>query len=269
VDPANSSAGDDPERPSAARIYDYYLGGSHNFAIDRAVADQAIALLPQLPANMRANRAFLRRAVRFLLDSGIRQFLDLGSGIPTVGNVHEVAHSVDSASRVVYVDNDPVAVAHSQSILESQKNAVVVPADIRDPSAVLDHPLTRSLINFDEPVGVLAVAVLHFVPASDDPATIIGQYADSLVPGSGLVISHGTSDQQGDLGARMEALYKRTANPILSRTKPEVVDLFNGFELVEPGVVFVPLWRPDSEQEPPTAPERTATYAGVGIVRSP
>ncbi|WP_205752242.1 SAM-dependent methyltransferase [Cryptosporangium phraense] len=254
----------EPERPSAARVYDYYLGGSHNFAVDRAMAEQAIRILPELPANMRANRAFLRRAVRFMIANGVRQFLDLGSGIPTVGNVHEVALSESADARVVYVDNDPVAVAHSQSILEQVPEATIVRADVTDPDAVLAaaHPK----LDFDQPIGVLMVALLHFVP--DDPRGLIARYRDAVVPGSYLAISHGTADQQGDRGSKMEALYSRSANPLVSRDRATIEGFFAGFELLEPGVVFVPRWRPDPGSRPATAPpERTATYAGVGRVR--
>nr|WP_218617563.1 SAM-dependent methyltransferase [Cryptosporangium aurantiacum] len=256
----------EPERPSAARVYDYYLGGSHNFAVDRAMAEQAIRILPELPANMRANRAFLRRAVRYMISQGVRQFLDLGSGIPTVGNVHEVALREAPDARVVYVDNDPVAVAHSQSILEQVDAATVVQADITDADAVLGH--ARSHLDFTRPVGVLMVALLHFVPESADPAGVVARYRDAVVPGSFLAISHGTADEQGERGRAMEALYSRSANPLVSRDRAAVERLFDGFEIVEPGVVFVPLWRPEPGTLPSgTPPERTATYAGVGRVR--
>ncbi|EXG80215.1 SAM-dependent methyltransferase [Cryptosporangium arvum] len=256
----------EPERPSAARVYDYYLGGSHNFAVDRAMAEQAIRILPELPGNMRANRAFLRRAVRYLIAQGVRQFLDLGSGIPTVGNVHEVALGEAPDCRVVYVDNDPVAVAHSQSILEDVRAATIVQADVTDPGAVLAE--ARRHLDFERPVGVLMVALLHFVPDSAAPASVIARYRDAVAPGSFLAISHGTADQQGDRGPAMEALYSRSANPLVSRDRATVESFFEGYELVDPGVVFVPLWRPEPGALPAaTPPERTATYAGVGRLR--
>ncbi|MFG1921378.1 SAM-dependent methyltransferase [Cryptosporangium sp. NPDC048952] len=256
----------EPERPSAARVYDYYLGGSHNFAVDRAMAEQAIRILPELPANMRANRAFLRRAVRFMIAQGVRQFLDLGSGIPTVGNVHEVALSEAPDARVVYVDSDPVAVAHSQSILEDVAQATIVQADVTDPAVVIGH--ARRQLDFDRPIGVLMVALLHFVPETANPRALIAHYRDAVTPGSFLAISHGTADQQGDRGPQLEALYSRSANPLVSRDKATIESYFDGYELVEPGVVFVPLWRPDPGSLPSsTPPERTATYAGVGRVR--
>jgi hypothetical protein len=265
---ADLGDGVEPERPSAARVYDYYLGGSHNFAVDRAMAEQAIRILPELPANMRANRAFLRRVVGYLLDQGIRQFLDLGSGIPTVGNVHEVALSGAPDARVVYVDNDPVAVAHSQSILEEVPSATVIQADVTDPAAVLNHSETVRMLDFSRPIGVLMVAVLHFVPESAGPAELIARYRDAVAPGSFLAISHGTADQQGERGPSMEKLYSRSANPLVSRDRATIEGFFAGFDLLAPGVVFVPEWRPDPDALPTmTPPARTATYAAVGRVR--
>jgi hypothetical protein len=260
--------GVEPERPSAARVYDYYLGGSHNFAVDRAMAEQAIRILPELPANMRANRAFLRRAVRYMLQQGVRQFLDLGSGIPTVGNVHEVALSEAPDARIVYVDNDPVAYAHSQSILEDVPAASVIQADVVDVASVLGHLETQRMIDFSQPVGVLMVALLHFIPESADPAALVARYRDAVVPGSFLAISHGTADQQGERGPSMEKLYSRSANPLVSRDHATIEGFFAGFDLLAPGVVFVPEWHPDQDALPTTTPPaRTATYAGVGRVR--
>ena len=259
--------GVEPERPSAARVYDYYLGGSHNFAVDRAMAEQAMRILPELPANMRANRAFLRRAVRYLLHQGVRQFLDLGSGIPTVGNVHEVALSEAPDARIVYVDIDPVAFAHSQAILEDTPAATVIQADVIDVPSVLGHPETRRMIDFAQPVGVLMVALLHFVPEAADPAGVVAGYREAVVSGSFLAISHGTGDQQGERAPSMEQLYARSANPLVSRDHATIEAFFTGFDLVEPGVVFVPEWRPDPDARPTTTPSaRTATYAGVGRV---
>ena len=249
-------------------MYDYYLGGSHNFAVDRAMAEQAIRILPELPANMRANRAFLRRAVQHMLQEGVRQFLDLGSGIPTVGNVHEVALSEAPDSRIVYVDNDPVAFAHSQAILEDVPAATVIQADVTDAPSILGHPETRRMIDFGRPVGVLMVALLHFVPESADPAGVVARYRDAVVPGSFLAISHGTADQQGERAPAMEKLYARSANPLVSRSRTAIEGFFSGFDLLAPGVVFVPEWRPEPNGLPPqTPPARTATYAGVGRVR--
>lgn len=255
----------DLERPSAARVYDYYLGGSHNFAVDRELAEQAMRVLPQLPQMMRANRAFLRRAVRTMAADGVRQFLDLGSGIPTAGNVHEVAQRFVPDARVVYVDVDPVAVAQSRSILAGDERTEVVQADLREPGQVLDAAEVRGLLDFDQPVGVLMVAVLHFVPDDADPGGITAQFRDAVASGSHLAISHGTQEG-GDPedGARIQALYARSASPLTARTRAEVTDLFAGFELLDPGVVYLPLWRPDTPDDFSGGPERSSTLAGVG-----
>ncbi|SHE53702.1 SAM-dependent methyltransferase [Streptoalloteichus hindustanus] len=253
----------DVERPSAARVYDYWLGGSHNFAVDRALAEQALRIVPELPEITRANRAFLRRAVRYCLDDGIRQFLDLGSGIPTVGNVHEVAQAVDPAARVVYVDNDPVAVAHSRAILAGNEHAAVVQADACDPDAVLAAPETRRLIDPDQPVAVLMMALLHFVPDSGDPAGIIARYRNAGPSGSYLLLSHGT-DAADERRASMKQLYARSATPLALRSPAAVAALLAGYELVPPGVVYLPEWRPEPADAPDPDPSRFGVLAGVG-----
>ena len=254
----------DPDRPSVARMYDYYLGGSHNFAADRALARVAVNHWPDLPMVMRANRAFMRRAVRYLISEGVTQFLDLGSGIPTVGNVHEVAASTDPASRVVYVDIDPVAVAHSRALLENAPGAAVVQADARDAAKVLLEAQATGLLDFSRPVAVMMVALLHFIPNPDDPAGIVAAYRDALAPGSHLVLSHATLDGNTDLMRDHEQIYRRSASPIHGRTHAQVTALFDGFELVSPSVVYLPLWRPEPDGAPAADPERYAGYAAVG-----
>jgi hypothetical protein len=253
----------DTSRANIARVYDYLLDGAHNFAIDRELARTGLDLLPNLRDAARFNRGFLNRAVRFCLDQGIRQFLDLGSGVPTVGNVHEVVHRVDPAARVVYVDNEPVAVAHSALLLADQPNAAVVEADVREPSAVLDDPVTRRLLDFDQPVAVLMVALLHSVGERDDPPGIVARFRDAVVPGSWLVLSHGTGDRGSDRLRQYRELYRNSQTPVFHRTHAEVTALFDGWELVEPGVVFTPEWRPDPGAEPVPDPERGFCYAGV------
>ncbi|WP_434449264.1 SAM-dependent methyltransferase [Lentzea sp. E54] len=257
----------DLTRPSAARVYDYYLGGAHNFAADREMAEHAIAMWPDLPLIMQANRAFLRRAVRFCVDAGVRQFLDLGSGIPTVGNVHEVARDAAPDARVVYVDIDPVAVAYSRSILGDDNQTAVVHADLRSPDQVLGSTEVRSLLNFDEPVAVMMVAVLHFVPDSDDPAAIIAGYRDAMAPGSFLAVSHASQDGQPEKAGSHQDLYRRTPTPMTMRSKPQVADLLADFDLVDPGVVFLPLWRPASLDDVDDHPERFSGLAAVGRKR--
>lgn len=254
----------DIERPSAARMYDYYLGGNHNFAADRAAVEQIRAVIPDVEVGARANRAFLRRAVRFLTDSGIRQFLDIGSGIPTLGNVHEIAQQADPTARVAYVDIDPVAVAHSRKILAGNDNATVIQADGRRPERVLADPDVRALLDFDQPIAVMLVAMLHFVSDDEDPAGILRAFRDAVPAGSYLVISHGSPDSRPQEGAAGQAVYHRTANPLTLRTRAELTALFDGFTLVAPGVVWVPEWRPDSPDEVGEHPERTGVLGGVG-----
>ncbi|GAA1763564.1 SAM-dependent methyltransferase [Luedemannella helvata] len=254
----------DIERPSAARMYDFYLGGNHNFAADRAAVEQIRAVIPDVEVGARANRAFLRRAVRFLAESGIRQFLDIGSGIPTLGNVHEIAQQADPTARVAYVDIDPVAVAHSRKILAGNGNATAIQADGRQPERVLADPEVRALLDFDRPIAVMLVAMLHFVSDDENPAGILRTFHDAVPSGSYLVLSHGSPDSRPQEGAAGQAVYNRTANPLTLRTRAELTALFDGFALVPPGVVWVPEWRPDSPDEVGEHPERTGVLGGVG-----
>lgn len=254
----------DLDRPSAARMYDYTLGGSHNFAADRQLAEQIRQFVPEGPEIARANRAFLRRAVRFLIGEGVCQFLDLGSGIPTVGNVHEVAQQTDPEARVVYVDNDPVAVAHTRSILAGDERAAVVHADLLRPDDVLAAPEVRGLLDLTQPVGLLTVSVLHFVSDDAGLGGVLARYRDAVVPGSYLALSHGTHETDPEREERAKALYARSANPLTVRTREEITALFDGFDLVEPGVVWLPQWRPDSPGDVDGRPERFLALAGAG-----
>jgi hypothetical protein len=262
--------GIDVNRPSAARIYDYWLGGSHNFAVDREVARGVTALVPDTARIMQANRAFLHRAVRFLIGAGIRQFLDLGSGIPTLGNVHDVAQNLAPESKVVYVDIDPVAVAHSKHILGDNPGAVVIHEDLRNVEAILTDPQVVSLLDFNQPMAVLMMAVLHFIPTEDDPGGVIARFRDAVAPGSYIAISHGTaegaklSEEQVAEGADH---FKRTTTPLAMRGRAEVERLFDGLELVEPGLVWTIEWRPEHPDEVIDEPARCAAYAGVGRKR--
>ena len=258
----------DIERPSAARIYDYWLGGSHNFAVDREMARQVTAMVPDTALIMQANRAFLHRAVRYLVGVGIRQLLDLGSGIPTLGNVHEVAQRAAADARVVYVDIDAVAVAHSRQMLAGNELAVVIQEDLRRPEHILAHTDVRGLLDFDQPVALLLLAVMHFVPDSDDPAAILRRFADALAPGSYLALSHGTSDGISEHAAdRLVELFKRTPTPLVPRSRDAIEQLFAGFDLVEPGLVWSPLWRPEHPDEVGDHPEHSTGYVGVGRKR--
>ena len=265
-------AGTDTDKPNAARVYDYYLGGSHNFAVDREMARKAVALWPDLPMIMRANRAFLRRAVHFAAEQGVTRFLDIGSGIPTFGAVHEVAREVAPAARVVYVDRDPVAVAHTRQILAGNVNAGVLLADLRAPAAILESPEVNGLLDLGEPVAVLMISVLHFVADEEDPAGITAHFRDALAPGSMLAIAHGSRDTEGmpsdHLHSARDAYQERVAQVTL-RTRREVEALFAGFRLVEPGVVWLTQWRPESPQPREATEVLTpqAGYGGVGVKR--
>jgi len=253
------------ERPNAARVYDYYLGGSHNFEADREMARRAIALWPDVPKIIRANRAFLHRAIRFIAAQGVRQFIDLGSGMPTVGSVHEVARSVARDARVVYVDIDPVVVAHARMILDGDENAVVINADLADAGAVLGHPELRRVLDLREPVAVLMIAVLHFVSDDHRPAQIVAAYRDALAPGSYIAVTHATQDgQRPEQASEHRELYARTATPMTMRSHDEIGRLLAGWDLAEPGLVRMPLWRPDSVEELPQRPEEFAGYGAVG-----
>jgi hypothetical protein len=262
-----SSADIDLTQPSAARIYDYNLGGSHNFAVDRMVAEQINQVMPDLPVIQRVNRSFLRRVVQFLVTVGIRQFLDLGSGIPTVGNVHEIAQRTTPDARIVYADVDPVAVIHSNAILADNDHAAAIRADIRDVNQILADPTVRTLLDFSQPVGVLMLTVLHYVP--DDPFEIVRSFRDATCAGSYLAISHGTTEgstrNQTEDGVRVG---QRNRIETTMRGRTEVNRMFEGFDIVEPGVVFAPQWRPDTSNDDfSDEPDRSATLVAVGVKR--
>ncbi len=266
VEPGWVPPGIDTSKANVARVYDYWLGGGHNFRADQDAARALIAVEPNTRAIARANRAFLGRAVRFLADeAGIRQFLDIGSGIPTEQNVHEVAQDTAPGSRVVYVDNDEVAVAHSRLMLENNSDAAVIRADLRESAKILTAPETQLLIDFSQPVAVLLVAVLHFVPDSERPAQILATLRDALAPGSYLVICHGCRDAKPDVAAAVETVYSsRVAAQPSVRTREQIASFFDGFTLVDPGLVWLPEWRPDSPDDVPEHPEEFWGLVGVG-----
>ncbi|MCS7477929.1 SAM-dependent methyltransferase [Umezawaea endophytica] len=255
----------DPTRPSVARVYDYWLGGAHNFEADRVAADAALAVMPMLRQVSAANRGFLRKAVRYLLGVGVRQFLDLGSGIPTVGNVHEIVRQVDPTARVVYVDIDPVAVAHSRAILDGDQRVRVLLADVREPAEVLAAPEVRDHLDFTEPIGLLSVALLHFVADSDQPGAILAHYRDHLPSGSYLAVSHAGFDPEDRPGFDWSRTnYDSNVTPMNFRSRAEVTALFDGFDLVEPGVQRLPLWRPDSVDDLEDDADRFPGFGAVG-----
>ncbi|MDX2605677.1 SAM-dependent methyltransferase [Streptomyces caniscabiei] len=256
----------DISMPSVARMYDYYLGGSHNFEVDREAARRAMEFVPGLPKIMQANRAFMRRAVRYAVDAGVTQFLDIGSGIPTFGNVHEVAQEASPGARVVYVDHDPVAVAHSQAVLEGNDGTDVVAADLRKPRDILESPRVRRLIDLNRPVALLLVAILHFVEDKDDPYEAVAELRDALAPGSLLVVSHACREGiplPEDRAAGVVDVYRNIRNPLTMRSSDEVARFFEGYDMVEPGVVPMAKWRPDTASEDDD-PYAYAQFAGVG-----
>lgn len=252
--------------PSVSRMYDYYLGGSHNFEVDREAARRAMEFMPGLPKVMQANRAFMRRAVQYAAGLGISQFLDVGSGIPTFGNVHEVAQAARPGARVVYVDHDPVAVAHSQAVLEGNDDAGVVAADLRKPQEILRSPEVERLIDLNQPVALLLVAILHFVEDEDDPYGAVAELREALAPGSLLVLTHASYEgiplPPERAGGAVD-VYEDIRNPLIMRSREEIARFFEGYDMVEPGLVAMPRWRPDTtpEDEDPYA---FSGFAGVG-----
>ncbi|MEV4516392.1 SAM-dependent methyltransferase [Dactylosporangium sp. NPDC049525] len=255
----------DPNRPSAARIYDRFLGGSHNFAVDREVAERAIALVPDLPQVARDNRTFLRRAVRFAASRGVRQFIDIGSGIPTEGNVHEAARAADPDARVVYVDVDPTAVIHSRQILGDDPRTVLLQADLHQAERILGDPSVRALVDFDRPVCLLLVAMLHFIPDSPELHAALRRYRDAVAPGSLLAVSHGTTGSRADRLEELADLYVRTGTPLVLRDRAAILGLFDGWELLDPGLVHLPLWHPEPGDPPVEDPGAYAALCAVGV----
>jgi hypothetical protein len=254
----------DLDKPNPARVYDYLLGGKLNYAMDRVFGDKVAAELPDVRELCRANRYWLRRVVRFGMANGIRQFLDIGSGMPTEGHVHEVAQGLDPEARVVYVDNESIAVAHSELVLEGNELAAMVQADGEEPDSVLGHPTTRRLLDFDRPVMVILAAMVHFIPDQRNPAGMIARYRDALAPGSYFALSSDTGEEQGPDLFRAVELYQDSSSPLHLRGRAELRELMAGFEIVEPGVVFTPQWRPDNAEDVGEHPERAVMLAGVG-----
>jgi S-adenosyl methyltransferase len=234
----------EPDKASPARVYDWFLGGSHNFAVDREVAEQAVALIPEIPEIARANRHFLRRAVLAVVELGVDQFLDLGSGIPTVGNVHEVAREVNPDARVVYVDLDPVAVAQSKQILGDDPKSYVLQADLLDGAGVVGDEGVKGLLDLSRPVCLLMVAVGHFI--ADDTALggAIAAYRELLPSGSYIVMSHGTQAKPTAESEKIQQMYARGGTATVSRTADELAALLTGWEPIEPGIVYANDWRP-------------------------
>jgi len=260
--------GVDPNVPSPARIYDYLLGGKDNFAVDRAAAEKILEHAPNAKEAAQANRRFLIRAVEYLADQGIRQFLDIGAGLPTQENVHEVALRKAPGSRIVYVDNDPIVLAHARALLACDAQTIAVAGDLREPESILDNPEVTAHLDFNEPVGLLLVSILHFIP--DEAAyPAVAKLRDRLAPGSHLVISHVSA---GDLDERTlekgRRIYTQSqAGVAVPRSREDIARFFDGFELVEPGLVRIREWRPRKDEVIMPGLPGVGGFAGVGVLR--
>ncbi len=261
------SLGFDPNTPNVARLYDYFLGGKDHLPVDREAAEKILAVAPELRAAARANRAFLGRAVRFLARSGIRQFLDIGTGLPTQGAVHEVANEVLGSSRVAYVDVDPVVMVHARALLDSDQDTRAVEGDLRTPQEILKNPEVAEIIDFSKPVGILLVAIMHFIDEADDPAQIMRTLHEAMAPGSYLVLSHGTSDARAAAVSKGTEVYQNSTSRLFLRDRRRIEALFEGFELVEPGLVWLPEWRPDETDALDflDGPESSLILCGVAL----
>lgn len=273
---ASTPHGVDLDRPNAARIYDWMLGGSHNWAIDRLFGEELVRNLPIVRSLARSNREFLGRTVKYCARQGIHQFLDLGSGVPTAGNVHEVADEVSTHTRCVYVDFEPVAAAHCRLLLEEQgdpRRHAVVEDDMTKVDQVWEKAVKTGVLDPRQPIAVLMVAVLHFVPSERGAYDVVARYRELLPAGSCLIIAHVTDDGvPEDLTPglrRLMAQYESSSTPVVYRNHQEVGAFFCDFDLVEPGLVYLPRWRLDERFSPTSlrladAPERVCNFGGVG-----
>jgi hypothetical protein len=266
MEPGFAAAQIDTSKPHPARMYNAYLGGKDNYPVDREAVRHILGDFPEARAIALANRAFLRRAVRFLAtEAGIRQFLDIGTGIPSAGNVHEVAGQAAPDTRVAYVDNDPIVHVHASALLTGSGTTSIVLADLRDPGAIVGHPRVRDLIDFTQPVAVLLIAILHFITDQEGPAAIVATLRDALPDGSFLAISHATADfhPPGAVGPAV-AVYRNATAPFVPRALDQVAGFFDGFDLAEPGLVQAPLWRPEDRRPRLKDLAKIGIYAGVG-----
>lgn len=243
-------------------MYDYYLGGKDHFAVDRAVADKVLEILPEGRDMAIANRGFLGRVVRFLASEGITQFLDIGTGIPSPGSTSEVVHGINPDARVVYADNDPIVIAHARALLRDGGPVSVVHADLREPESLLAAPGVASAFDWQRPVAVLLVAVLHFIRDQEHPERVVEVLKNAMPSGSYLVISHGTQDFNPDRATAAVRGYDQATAPFVLRSRDQVDRFFDGLDMVEPGLVPLPFWRPDGEAE--GDPSKIWLYAGVG-----
>jgi archaeosine-15-forming tRNA-guanine transglycosylase len=260
-------AGVDVSKPSVARVYDALLGGKDNFPADRVVRDKLLELTPGGAGVPLYNRAVLGRAVRYMVEQGIRQFVDLGSGLPTAQNTHQVAQAVAPETRVVYVDNDPIVLIHGRALLAGSELTTVITADLRDPAAVLADPDLTGLIDLTQPVGLLMVGVIHHLNDDEDPNGLVSQYKDAIAPGSFVFVTHFI-----DGGAETAAIERVMLTDLGSgrfRSFEEVEEFLSGLDLVEPGMVYGPHWRPDPTDVLPVPLDVDAKMIGAGMGRKP
>lgn len=257
--------GIDVTKPSIARVYDAVLGGKDNFPVDRVIAEQSQEIVPEIGDVARYNRDILGRAVRFMASSGIRQFLDLGSGLPTVQNTHQVAQSVTPDARVVYVDIDPIVLAHGRALLAENEFTTVVTADLRDPKTVLNLPQVRKFIDFDEPVGLMLVGVIHHLGDDEDPDGIVRTYLEALPRGSHFLLTHFCASSPDAL--ELEGALLTSLGTGRFRTLEEITAYFDGLDLLDPGVVYLPEWRPDEPVEEPLTVGQRLMAGGLAVKR--
>ncbi|MEH0576597.1 MULTISPECIES: SAM-dependent methyltransferase [Streptomyces] len=252
----------DTSKPHPARMYDYFLGGKDNYEVDQEAAEQFIKAAPEVRLAVRANRTFMHRAVRHVVaEGGIRQILDIGTGLPTEPNVHQIARAIAPETRVAYVDNDPIVSAHSRTLLDDDDHTSVVLGDLRDPRAILDHPDVRRVIDFDEPVALLLVAILHFITEEEDPDAIVAAFLDALPTGSYLILSHATVDIHDNDREDAVKVYNNATATMNPRDHGRVLEFFGGLALTDPGLVLVPHWRPDEPPQQDAPP--IGIYGGV------
>jgi hypothetical protein len=256
-----AGTGLDTSVPNVARVYDYLLGGKDNFAADRQLGEQLLTEFPQSAWISRQNRAFLGRAVRHCAEQGVAQFLDVGSGLPTMENVHQIARQVIPSATVVYTDNDPVAVSHAQALLADSDGVTAMQGDVREPGGILADAQSLGRIDLSRPVVVVLAAVLHFITEEEDPAGIARAFRDAMCAGSYLIVSHATHDVLPEESVRASSMYKRASAPMITRSHEEIAAFFSGLELVEPGLAFTVQWRAPVEFP---RPGRAGIYAGVG-----
>ncbi|HEX7659993.1 MAG TPA: SAM-dependent methyltransferase [Pseudonocardiaceae bacterium] len=250
--------------PNSARVYDYFLGGVNNFGVDRAFAKQVVGLVPEIAAATRLNRRFIHRAVRYLVEQGVSQFLEIGCGTPTFGMVHEVAQAIEPGARVVYVDSESVAVAHAELRLrQGVAGTGVLRADLCEPDEILGSDTVQQLVDLSRPTAILLGAVLHFIPDSPRLTDALRSYVRAMASGSALVISHATPDHDPERLGRAANLYQLTSPPLVIRSRDQIETLFSGTSLVEPGLVWTAAWRPEPDDVVDN-PEMSGFYGGVG-----